>query len=328
MMMGSGGSARYQYSLSINHNPEVLEAYNSGLILSDPRASRSLAMKPGQVATGQQLLPNCDIASTEYYSEISMAGDVMDSVHGILADDAELGRVAVSFQRGFGSEFFGTEELAKLKAIMPQLREAISDSVQLYQVIANDRAGPSGSFCIVDSNLWVVSLSDSFEESLGPVQDIGIVGRIITCYSSDLEEVFRDAVLSGCGGRSSHFRLGAGDNGQALVRLGPLPKPIGWLSGSIPYSLMTVSTQPPRVKRTIQLFACCFGLTPRETDVLGSLIGQPNARTAACSMNIAYETYRTYLKSIMQKTGYSHKHELLYAAARCDLTNLQVVNPR
>lgn len=328
MMMGSGGSARYQYSLSINHNPDVLEAYNSGLILSDPRASQSLAMKPGEVATGQQLLPNRDIASTEYYSEISMAGDVMDSVHGILADDAELGRVAVSFQRGFGSEFFGADELAKLEAIIPQLRAAISDSVQLYQVVANDRAGQSGSFCIVDSNLCVVSLSDSFEESLSRVQDIGIVGRIITCYSSDLERVFRDAVLNGCGGRSSRLRLAAGDKGQALIRFGPLPKPIGWLSGSIPYALMTVSTEPPRVKRTIQLFARCFGLTPREAEILGSLIGQSNARTAALSVNIAYETYRSHLKSIMQKTGYSHKHELIYAAARCDLTNLKIVSPK
>jgi len=64
----------------------------------------------------------------------------------------------------------------------------------------------------------------------------------------------------------------------------------------------------------IDLFCRAFGLSPRERDVLVSLVGGSDTRQAAASLFVSEHTVQDHLKSIFGKTSLRSRRELLSAA--------------
>jgi len=63
----------------------------------------------------------------------------------------------------------------------------------------------------------------------------------------------------------------------------------------------------------IELLRCHFGLTPAEARLALHLAAGETLRSAEAKLSIRYETARTHLKSIFQKTGTCRQAELVVA---------------
>ena len=61
----------------------------------------------------------------------------------------------------------------------------------------------------------------------------------------------------------------------------------------------------------IDLLQCRFGLTPAEARLALHLVAGETLRSAAVKLSISYETARTCLKSIFNKTGTCRQAELV-----------------
>jgi len=59
-----------------------------------------------------------------------------------------------------------------------------------------------------------------------------------------------------------------------------------------------------------------FGLTPAEARVVLRLVSGDSLRSAAKALGIKYETVRTHLKSVFQKTGTGRQAELVILVIR------------
>jgi DNA-binding CsgD family transcriptional regulator len=59
-----------------------------------------------------------------------------------------------------------------------------------------------------------------------------------------------------------------------------------------------------------------FGLTPAEARLVLRLMAGDSLRAAANALGIQYETVRTHLKSIFQKTGTCRQAELVIVVVR------------
>ena len=59
-----------------------------------------------------------------------------------------------------------------------------------------------------------------------------------------------------------------------------------------------------------------FGLTPAEARVVLRLVAGDSLRSAAKALGIKYETVRTHLKSVFQKTGTRRQAELVIVVIR------------
>jgi DNA-binding CsgD family transcriptional regulator len=65
------------------------------------------------------------------------------------------------------------------------------------------------------------------------------------------------------------------------------------------------------MNEAIELLRCHFGLTPAEARVALHLVAGETLRSAEARLSMTYETARTHLKSIFQKTGTCRQAELV-----------------
>ena len=65
------------------------------------------------------------------------------------------------------------------------------------------------------------------------------------------------------------------------------------------------------MNEAIELLRCHFGLTPAEARLALHLVAGETLRSAEAKLSMTYETARTHLKSIFQKTGTCRQAELV-----------------
>jgi DNA-binding CsgD family transcriptional regulator len=65
------------------------------------------------------------------------------------------------------------------------------------------------------------------------------------------------------------------------------------------------------MNKSIDLLQCHFGLAPAEARLALHLVAGETLRSAAVKLSITYETARSQLKSIFQKTGTCRQAELV-----------------
>jgi DNA-binding CsgD family transcriptional regulator len=65
------------------------------------------------------------------------------------------------------------------------------------------------------------------------------------------------------------------------------------------------------MNESIDLLRCHFGLTPAEARLALQLVAGETLRAAAVNLGISYETARTELKNIFNKTGTCRQAELV-----------------
>ncbi|WP_271079303.1 helix-turn-helix transcriptional regulator [Aurantiacibacter sp. MUD61] len=317
ILLGGSGAARYSYSCIFNHDPDVAKAYNRHYNRFDPRAQPSLRVAVGQTRLGQELMPNSAISHTEYYAAISEAGDIADSVFGVISNDPEMGRRTISLQRSFSQDFFDTRDALLLKALLPLLGGAMRSSLRVGRILAEERGDETILYGLVDSDLSLTFLPGSEPDSpmlTGPLR----FGRDrLTCGLPALRNALIAAIAEAQSARSTTVRAGA-----VSLRFDPVPSALHWYRSGRTQVFFTLSRDSARAHDSSGLFAESFGLTPGETKVLEALMREGGVRPAAGALGMSVETARWHAKNICAKTGHAGVRKLVDAARANDLSNL------
>ena len=312
ILMHKAGVSGYNLSTSYNHDPDIERLYNQRYFHLDPRAEPSLKFDVGSAYTSQQIVPNSSYSDTEYYQDITLGGDIKDSVHGVISDDFTLGRRAISIQRGFKSEFFDQASLEKLRFVMSHLRRAFTNSLRLVPILARHEAADVLVFGLIDPafHLHMVDGSESQPEEIFRIDPA--IPRLVV-NDETLAAALPDIIRRAGRGHRSTIRLA-----NSNFSLSPVPRALEWIDRK-EVALFVISAPGP-VADT-RLFATAFGLTDRESQILQQLVATQDREQICRELKISSETLRWHIKNILSKCGHSNGVDLVHAARNNVLSN-------
>lgn len=312
MFLHSTTGGGYNHSLAYNHDPELQKLYNEHYCYIDPRAQKSLNFQVGETQTGQQILPNESFKHTQYFSDVTVRADVKDSVHGVISDDSELGRRAISIQRSFKSEFFGEAEVEKLKFVMPLLDQAFRDSLRVAPILARQEASQALVYGLIDPGLHL-HFFDGQDFRPDETLHIDPISHKLLVANEMLGRVFPDLIREAAGGRRHRIRLA-----NSTMSLTPVPFALGWVGvDEVAFFVMS----KPEIMADAKLFASAFGLTQREGQILNQLLINPDREEICAQLGISNETLRWHIKNMLSKSGYATGTDLIHAARHNNLSN-------
>ena len=316
MFLHHAGSRGYNETISHSHDPVFVKMYNDHYSHLDPRAQASMKLAVGDTTTGQSITTNKRISHTMYYNDISLRADVKDSVHGVIADDLELGRRAISIQRGFKNDFFEAEQAAILKLAIPYLRQAMRDSLRLARVIAKEQSSEPFIYGLIDPGLQIQCF-DNGKYSMKAVLDVDIdmVRQRLGVRNKQLARALPDAVRRASRGHSCTIRLE-----KSVLSLSRAPSALGWIG--LKETAFFMVTEPKR-HTGAKLFSTAFQFTAREAEILDFMLSHETRAEICDRLNISNETLRWHIKNMLSKTGHAKAHELVYDVSHNDLSNLE-----
>ena len=143
---------------------------------------------------GQKYVRNESVAKTEYFQAINLDSDVKDSVHGIIANDPEIGRRSLSIQRGFREEFFAEAEAERLAVILPTLERAMKDSIRVARSVAGHMSGEGYCYMVVDRARRVVFADSSQGQHLALSGPLSLTGDLLASGNEGVDRAIEQAI--------------------------------------------------------------------------------------------------------------------------------------
>ncbi|WP_435201529.1 helix-turn-helix transcriptional regulator [Qipengyuania sp. 902] len=312
MLLGMPGGGPYRRSLDWNHDRVAIERYNSHYNRFDPRSGLSLLTPVHQSQLGQQYVRNENIEHTEYFEAINRFGDVRDSVHGIIGDDAEFGRQSISVQRGFGEAYFELAEADRLSALLPILEKALRNSLRAARLLSAHRDPGDFAYLVVDRGLALRYADHGGCDSgtLGGAALFIARDRLAGMDCATLA-VVESAVAKALEGETLSFRLGG-----ASIEVSPLPSPLQWMGSDSVF--LSIARARDAITSRAKLFAAFHNFTERETAILEVLMRETDMRRAGQAIGISYETLRWHVKNMCHKAHQARRESLIIAALSGD----------
>ena len=312
MLLGMPGKWPYRRSVDWNHDQVAIERYNSHYNRFDPRAGLSLRTPVHQSQLGQQYVRNEDIQHTEYFEAINRSGDVRDSVHGIIGDNAEFGRQSISIQRGFGEAYFEPAEADRLSALLPLLEKALRNSLRAARLLSAQRDPGDYAYLVVDREL-VLRYADDGDSEGGALHGSALFIAHDRLASEDAATlaIIEAAVANALEGETLSFRIGG-----ASIEVSPLPSPIQWMGSDSVF--LSIARARDAIASRAKLFAAFYGFTERETTILETLMREIDMRRVEKTIGISYETLRWHVKNMCHKSHHARRESLVFAAMSSD----------
>jgi len=316
----------YSIGLNYNHDLSASGAYNKSPNLRDPREKSSKKTSVGETKTGQQYLSNQEILKTDYYNEILIKTDAMDSLHTVLMDTPILGRHAISLHRSFKNDYFQSHDIEKMQLILPDLVGAFSYSAKITGLLGSkDLRDSFGG--LLNECLRIHSLSGDIGQILKGCEALRYDGNFLRPKSKALSTFFNLGFRRAIDGHTSRCQVKidspnfTGLHPVINISVSPRPKLIDWLPSDDPVVLLHVTKDQEETAGDIDIFAAIFDLTSAEKNMLFEILHAGSLKDAALSASVTYETARWHLKNIYLKTGYSKQETLLRAVREMDLSN-------
>ena len=320
MLLVSDRAGAYRHSLQYRHDSQAAQRYNSDWNIVDPRLSLSLRTPPGEARTGQEYLRNEDYCHTEYFNEITLAGNVMDSVHGVICDSPDLGRIAISVQRPFGKDCFDSRGTSRMRRALPFLEQAVRMSARIHLGLNNTDTIQAS--CLIDSD-YNVRFAD--EDAVEILQSTGIGtianGRLILSRNGVSELLVRSFDRPTLD-RPIRFRIAGEPPLYYNFRLSEPPEEMSLLLAGKRQLLLSFGTSRDVPEDLSAQFAEAYGLTGRERDIVHQVTLSGNLRASADKIGISYETARNHLKHVYEKTNFRSLNDVVIAVRTGDLSNL------
>lgn len=308
LLLGADDTGPYRHSANWNHAPEALARYNNHYNRFDPRARLAQFTPLHQCQLGQQYVANESIAGSEYFDAINLAGDVKDSVHGVIANDREIGRRSISIQRGFREEFFGQNEADRLTAVLPMLEAAMRDSIRFSRSLAGQMSGEGFCYLVVDAARRVAFSDVEGDGQLSASESLSLSGGQLTSGHQRIDKAIERAIRSAIGGAALHLNIGGLE-----LSFSRLPGSLGWLADE-DHCFLAIVPKPDLTQTRTDLFAIAHGFSSREKEILSVLLGENDVRMAATKAGLTYETLRWHVKNMQQKSGIQRRDAMLAAA--------------
>ena len=315
MLLGASSDACYATSVFHNHDPGEVALYNSGYNRLDPRRYESMRTPVGEVRLGQEYVSNDSIRKTAYFADISLRGDVKDSVHGVISND-EFGRFTISVQRGFSDEYFGSAEAERLAAVLPLLAKGFARSRAITTVRSAPDHNQRLQSYLVATDLRFRSLGKSGQPNLDFLPSGISAGPSGFQFDTPaLETAFKQGIMLAKRTGDASFRL----NGH-ILRFAQIPPQLGW--SELPGMEAILTIYRAQASNELAIYAKAFGFTPRETETLQALVAEGAPRKAAERLGVSYETVRWHIKNMQSKSGSSSFQAMIRFANSGDLSEL------
>lgn len=313
------GSYQVPYSFRLNHLD--VEKYNMGADQSDPHLKFSKRIIEEMAKSGQNPASNENLKDTPLHNEIG------NSLHLVILDTVQFGRIALSIYRDTQRDPFLAKEVEKMKSLLPHLVNAFHYSVSVLGFYENFPLSQNATV-LINNDLLVVPLTGNLRHILEGCETLKYTGNFLRSEYSTIKEYLHLAISHAIKGQCSSAKLGFGKKRAVdqtrCVKLGiqKVPKGIQWTSPKFNFTMARISVEsntPPSVNT--EIFAKTFKLTLAEQRLIEHLQHDDNLRQAANECNINYETARWHVKNILQKTLYPKRQDLVQAVRELDLSS-------
>jgi DNA-binding CsgD family transcriptional regulator/PAS domain-containing protein len=271
-------------------------------------------LKPGQVLTGAELVPNWELVRTEFYRHWLRPQQAFHCLVGITFRCVEEIRCLIAL-RPLAGPAFGAEDKRKLASLLPHLQCADELCVEfaasrLEISILMDLMGalPEAIF-VVDAEARPVFLNGAAERLIarnnGLVLAHGILAAASDKETGELRRLV--AAAAGCGDET------VGERQDEIAISGPLGNPPLVLRIATIRHLAVdragrrrpvaaVFTRPTESTETARLLCGFYHMTPAEARLTTLIIRGRSLLAAAAELHITRNTARTHMKRIYLKT--------------------------
>ena len=275
---------------------------------------------PGNVITGDDLLPRRAFLDSLFYREFLRPQDIHDVCGGMLHDGSEPGipRIHVAVYRSLSRPVFGEADKEVMRSLVPHLRETTRIAFRLAEMeqrlsvmeAAADTIAPA--LVLADDAGRIVFANRPAQHLLEARDGLWLEsGRLLAAAPAQriaLEKMVR-----------SHSPL------ESMMRISrPSGKPGYWV---MRMALPAVREQPEDARRpsaalmihdpstsenlNVGDFAATHELSRAESRLLVALLTHSTLPQAAAHLDVSVNTVRTQLRGILDKTGARRQVELI-----------------
>ena len=327
--VGSGVGGLYAHDLAhgdasiavaIGTDASYLSSYEQYYNTRDPWANRAYRLnlyQPGEILTGDMVMPTSELIKTEHYSDWLAPQHIRHAANVCISKEEKLVANMVIMR---SSREFADEDLQFLRAVTPHLQRA----VRLHQALAFSDAmrrsfgevadGAQMGVILLDARGAVLHLNSEAARMVQLKDGLGIAdGRLVPAAlraRQALNALVADALRAGKDPASS-------GGGSVCVE-----RP----SGALPFHVLvspmrssdrflmqrravaTILITDPTTQRTldpVQLRAV-YGLTEAELGVARGIAAGQSPKRIASLLGVSVNTVKTHLKSLFSKTD-SHR---------------------
>jgi DNA-binding CsgD family transcriptional regulator len=269
----------------------------------------------------QDLLSREEIETSDYYHGFARNAGVPWFSAAVLTDHFNDDFIAISLQRSASDGAFSRDELIRLNALLPQLRNATDLARKLANLrgksITDGLSLAAVPAILLDRTGKVLFINSCAHDLFGAA--ITLVAGKITSVASPDGAALATLINKACSLLAANAPMAvlnpvvlrsSSGVAVAIARAAPVRRSGGDVLGFEGVLLM-FSRLTLREPVDIALFKNAYGLTKREAEVLGLIAEQPTLEAVGHTLGISREAVRFHLKSIFIKTNTHRQSELV-----------------
>ncbi|MDO8465155.1 MAG: helix-turn-helix transcriptional regulator [Gallionella sp.] len=274
---------------------------------------------PGNVVTGDDLLPRKEFLASVFYREFLAFADIHDLCCGVLHDGSEpdIPIVHIAIYRPLAMPLFGETEKALLAALIPHLREATRIGFRIGAL--EQRAGMmqaavetiSPPLLLLDKQGTVVFSNDKAKEFLAMNDMLRVEGGRLIVNSG--QQARLDALLKDFRTKETLFGITRPSEKHNiwLIRIPVPPEENTPPDARRPAIALMIHDSASFEKIDLNGFAKVHNLTPAETRIMNLLLEHASLPPIAQELNVSLHTVRSQLRTVREKTGARRQAELV-----------------
>lgn len=274
---------------------------------------------PGNVVTGDDLLPRKEFLASVFYREHLALDDIHDVCSGILHDGSEpdMPIVHVAIYRSHAMPLFGETEKALLAALTSHLREATRTGFRIAAlerrvgVMQSAVETISPALVLLDAQGRVVFVNSTAQAILAANNGLEIVAGKLAAKGEQQSRLNALLMVSPAEEKMLKITHSSGRSCVWLIRVPML------LEGNAPPDArrpaIALMIHDPAELDTLDFkgFAKVHGLTPAEARITNLLLEHMSLPPISQELGVSINTVRSQLRSILEKTGARRQAELV-----------------
>ncbi|MDX1592688.1 MAG: helix-turn-helix transcriptional regulator [Gammaproteobacteria bacterium] len=306
---------------------EEANARYEPLTLEDPRTLAGMRY-PGKPISCRLHVGEAALHATEVYRRVLKPIGAEYSMAVWLPDEEARTFTAVGLWRGPESSLFTQEEADLFGQIVPHMNKALKIYKRLTESDLTARVSESLlddiglGILLVDASLRVRLANRSARELAARQEGFALLSDRLVPSTVEDSRVLRSAVQRLLDDASSeHASPGEALSLRRPSGAAPLYVTVSRLDNgpakeSVPsrqesLAVLFVADPERSLECPAEVLQRLFGLTPREAELLGLLVGGEPLRQVSGQLGIGLETARSHLKSVFMKTGTQRQGDLI-----------------
>lgn len=336
MIDKSNGRIREEFYGGSHIDSQAFTDWANNYLLEDPRMSSGMMTNIGvhEWRFCHTFLDECFVARNSIYQEFLIPIGVRYTLGGLI-DETTDSKIMLGFFRATEQSPFGKEEQAAAKRFSPHLQQALRLHSHTQHLQAKAELGARAieamawPLLIVDGDARIKHINARAEQLLA-IQFEGMSYRFgrLHCLNTELATLVHQA--------TSYPAIGGGMALNALtgarILVAPLPAASQWVRDwQKPLALVLIAENTDMLSRSnpfdlnfgdwpkigmtnsdpLARFAKTYLLTARETEVLQGIVEGYSPKEIAEHHQVSYNTVRSQLASLMQKTECRRQKDLI-----------------